>query len=139
MKTVISFILLCFLGLQVQAQAQKSDLSPEQLARIQSKKMTLALDLSEAQRLQVEKIQLNEIIFRQKMKQQRKASKDNGNTLNKQRRVEAMGLMLDRKIALQNQMRSTLSEDQFQKWKKLQKRRHGKMKKKIRKKRKKHS
>ena len=121
MKTVISFILLCFLGLQVQAQAQKSDLSPEQQARIQSKKMTLALDLSEAQRLQVEKIQLNKIVFRQKMKQQRKASKDNGDTLNKQRRVDAMELMLDRKIALQNQMRSTLSEDQFQKWKKLQK------------------
>ena len=139
MKTTISFILLCFLGLQMHAQPRKSDLSPEDQARLQSKKMALALDLSEAQRLQVEKIQLNEILFHQKMKQKRKASVENGNKLTKEQRAEGMEMMLDRKLALQNQMKSTLSEDQFQKWKKIQMRKHRKTKKKVRKKIKKHS
>jgi hypothetical protein len=121
------------------AQLHTSELAPEQQARIQSKKMALRLGLSEEQRSRVESIQLKEILFHQEMKAQRNANKEKTHKPSKQERADAMELNLDRHIAIQNQMREILSEEQFQNWKKHQKHKHTKMKKKKEERKKEHS
>lgn len=107
------------------------DLSAEQLATLKTKKMTLALDLNKDQQNKMYTLNLDQAKNRkQKIEARKKAmEKADGQKpeLSSEEKFNRMNSQLDKKIALKNKAKSILTEEQFQKWERLQK--HTKKKK----------
>ena len=91
---------------------EKQNLTPEQHAELVSKKMTLALDLTEGQQREVQKLALEKAKDRKELQEKRKAKKEFSET----ERFESKVARLDRKIAYKKEMKSILNEDQYKKW-----------------------
>ena len=89
------------------------DLSAEQLASMQTKTMTLYLDLSASQQQSVKAINTD---FAQSMKSQFKDWKEKGKKCSSEHRFEMMNGHLDKQIALKNQLKKVLSEEQMIQW-----------------------
>ena len=130
MKKILSFsLLLMTLGAMAQQrphhrQTQKAfkELSPEQRATLQSKKMVLALDLDTRQQQQVESLLKKRFETREKMRAaHRETAADSSKPLTADQRYTWMNAHLDREIAFQQEMKNILTEPQFEHWKK----RHG--------------
>ncbi|PHQ60469.1 MAG: hypothetical protein COC08_07325 [Maribacter sp.] len=103
------------------------DLTPEQMATLQSKKMTLALDLSKAQQAQLKKLFTENATLRKEKMKARKAKKENG-TMTKptsEERYAMQNQRLDHLIAQKSEMKKILSQEQYDKWEKAH---HGKRK-----------
>ena len=92
MKKIV-IILIALVAMQVTAQEKKrdhqrdgqraqmeamKDLSPEEIATLQTKKMTLHLDLNESQQKKVESLFLEEAKLRKAKMEERKAMKESG-------------------------------------------------------------
>ena len=92
------------------------DMSPEQVATLETKKMTLALDLTEKQQQQVQEIHLEKAIDRKTLKEEHK-SRDSKPDADE--RFQMMNERLDKQIAVKDQMKDILDKDQFEKWEKL--------------------
>ncbi|PQB05015.1 hypothetical protein [Aureitalea marina] len=95
-----------------------AELSPEQLADLKTKKMTLQLDLDEKQQQQIHNFHLNQI-------QNRRQEIENGKKPKDMTAYELYAFksqQLDRQIAAKDQLRSILSEEQFDKLEKSVKR-----------------
>lgn len=124
----IFLIALAFVTIQVSAQNQgerkgdrMNDFTPEEMAQLQTKKMTLALDLTDAQQKQVEKLQLENAKERQALRETRQLKKKDGTGKpNKEERLAMMNERLDKQIEMKEKMKQILNEDQFEKWKKMQ-------------------
>lgn len=131
MKKLI-IIALAFIGLQATAQRKeggpKNDdrgnkmmtLSAEEMATLQTKKMTLSLDLDEGQQKKIYKINLENATQRKTMMEERKAKKEAGTAEkpSKEERLEMMNAILDHKIAEKAEMKKILNDDQYAKWEK---------------------
>ena len=91
---------------------EKQNLTPEQHAELVSKKMTLALDLTEGQQRELQKLALEKAKDRKDLQEKRKAKKE----LSETERYESKVARLDRKIAYKKKMKSILNEDQYKKW-----------------------
>ena len=127
MKKIFTFILLL---LAFGALAQKNphrgemhrahkDLSPEQRASLQSKKMVLALDLDAGQQKQVESLLKDRFETRSKMRDaHRESARDSSKRLSPEERYTLMNTRLDQEIAFQKEMKNILNESQFDRWKK---------------------
>lgn len=107
------------------------DLSPEQVATLQTKKMTLALDLNESQQAKIKTILTEDATARKAKMEERKASKEDGKkVLTAEEKYARQNERLDHQIARKEEMRSILSADQFEKWEKMSHRKkmrgHGK-------------
>lgn len=107
------------------------DLSPEQIATIQTKKMTLALDLNESQQTKVKTILTKDATARKAKMEDRKASKEDGKkVLTSEEKYTKQNARLDYQIARKKEMKSILTADQFEKWEKMSHRKkmrgHGK-------------
>lgn len=132
MKRVI-IILIALVTLQITAQERKrafhkerqhdrveamKDLTPEEMATLQTKKMTLHLDLTEAQQKKIQVLNLENAKLRKaKMEEHRvmrQSSEDNG--LTKEERLKMMNERLDHQIAMKRQMKDILNAEQYQKW-----------------------
>ena len=128
MKKIV-MILMVFATVTVTAQRGKGremqKLSAEEIATLQTKKMTLALVLNESQVNQVYQIQLAQAEKRKARREERKNAKENTEKSSKNR-LERRNAQLDEKIALQNQMKTILTEDQFKQWRRMAKQRHQK-------------
>jgi len=136
MKKLI-IIALAFIGLQATAQRNQGGpknhdrgdkmmtLTPEEMATLQTKKMTLELDLDEGQQSKILKINLENAINRKAKMDERKANKESENTEkpSKEDRVKMMNDMLDHKIAEKAKMKKILNADQYEKWVKSQEKR----------------
>lgn len=134
MKKII-LIALAFVALQVTAQQQKNvngnvnhkkshafaQFTPEEVATIKTKKMTLFLDLDSSQQREIQKINLEKATDR---KAHIEAKKESGlnNTLSKEDRVARINKMLDYKIATKAKMKQILNAEQYAKWEKAQSR-----------------
>ena len=120
----VAFVLIALIAFNAQAQKgehhKKRDLTPEQMATMRTKQMTLAIDLSEAQQKDV--LALN-------LKNAEKFSKSRGERkeLTEEERYEMKNKMLDAQIANQRAMRKILNDDQYERWRKMQKSRMSKM------------
>lgn len=99
----------------------KADMSVEQLATLHTKKLTLALDLTEAQQQQVMEISMEEVGIRRAKKEELKAKKESGEFKRPtaEERFEMENAFLDHQIAHHQKMKEVLSEEQYQTWKKL--------------------
>lgn len=137
MKSILTLIALC-LTITVAAQRgphrEKVQLNPEEQATLQTKKMTLALALDSQQADKVYQIQLEHAKKRKAFLDGRKKEENTKPT--KEQRFEMQNKKLDAMIAVQNEMKKVLTEDQFKKWKILVGKRHKNKRKKHHKRRK---
>lgn len=102
----------------------QTDLSIEQRAILQSKKMTLMLDLSSGQQKKVEKILVDQFQSKKEMQSRRKTMSDSLAVPDPDQRFEQMNARLEAQIAFQNRMKEVLSEEQYSIWKQAQGRKH---------------
>lgn len=99
----------------------KMDMTAEQMATLQTKKMTLALDLTKAQQQKVMTLNLDEAEFRKSKWEEMKAKRESGEREKPtpEERFERENARLDHQIAHQEKMKEVLSDEQYQTWKKL--------------------
>jgi protein CpxP len=146
MKKIL-IIAVALLALQVTAQEQQRersnkqgkslkmmDLSAEDAAALQTKKMTLHLDLNKSQQAEIKKINLENATKRKAMMAERKARKKSGEIQKptQEQRLKMLNTKLDRKIAMKAKMKNILDKEQYAKWEKaqMQNTKNGKNKKK---------
>ena len=89
-------------------------LSPEQKAELSSKKMTLQLDLNEAQQKKLYAVELEHA----KLRNVRYQNKKNKVELNDEERFKLKTERLDDQIAIRKEMKSILTEKQYEIWQK---------------------
>ena len=122
-------ILIAIATLQVSAQEQKRDVkkqrmeskmhySPEQMAQLQAKRMTLKLDLTDKQQKAVSALFLENAKLRQTKKEAYLQSKSNDEKKiwSKEERFQMANARLDHKIEMKKKMKTILSTEQFEKW-----------------------
>lgn len=134
MKKLI-LIAIAFIGLQATAQQQLKqgqnskereqkmmNLSAEDMATLQTKKMTLFLDLNESQQTKIQKINLENATQRKAMMEERKAKKESGELVKptEEERLKMINTKLDHKIAIKAKMKDILNDEQYTKWEKAQ-------------------
>jgi len=140
MKKVI-VLLLCMVGMTAIAQkgenrhrGEMKNLTPEQIATLQTKKMTLALDLSPDQQSKIQAINLEKAKAHKVKMESRKATKESGEAKKptSEEHYAMQNARLDQMIAQKAQMKNILSADQYDKWQKMahRKGKHGKQNKK---------
>lgn len=96
------------------------DLSPEQAATLQTKKMTLALDLNESQQSKIKTILTEDATARKAKMEERRANKEEGKkVLTADEKYAMQNERLDHQIARKEQMKSILNTDQYEKWVKM--------------------
>jgi hypothetical protein len=98
--------------------------SADQLAEIQTKKMTLYLDLSEAQQQQVFEINKQKFIDHKNKISDNVARKGQKQQPNNEALFKKKSQSLDRQIEIQNKMKNILNKEQFDQWKKARMARH---------------
>lgn len=103
-----------------------SNLTPEEAATLQTKKMALHLDLNESQQKQIHKLNLENAIARKDMMEKIKAKKESGNMEqpSKEERLKMMNAKLDHQIAMKAKMKTILSKEQYEKWETAQEKMH---------------
>ena len=112
---------------------KRQDIDPVEMAKLQTKKMTLALDLTEEQQIKVEKINIKNAESRKAQMASRKALKDADKKPTAEEKLKRENEKLDQQIATKKEMKNILTEEQYEKYSKMSKRRgkdgkHGKMK-----------
>lgn len=127
MKKVI-VVLLCLVGMTAMAQNgekqhrnAKKDMTPEQMATLKTKKMTLALDLSDAQQKRIQSLNLENAKNRKAKREKRKAERGD-NEFKKPTSDERYAMMnerLNRMIAVKAEMKDVLSAEQYATWEKM--------------------
>jgi hypothetical protein len=98
------------------------NLSAEEIATLQTKKMTLHLDLSESQQKEIMKINLKNATKRKEMMAARKAKKESGEAKKPtpEERYKMENAKLDHQIAMKAKMKKILNDEQYAKWEKSQ-------------------
>lgn len=99
-----------------------ADYTPEEAATLQTKRMTLLLDLSEKQQAQVQKLFLENATQRRAIREANQAKKQTGqgNKPAKDERFAMQNKRLDHEIAMKAKMKNILNEEQFAKWEQTQ-------------------
>jgi hypothetical protein len=105
----------------------RESMTPEQQAEIQTKRMTLDLDLNTKQQADVKKIVLEQAKKREAKKAEWKANKEAGKSLTKDEKFAMKNQMLDEQIATKAEMKKILTADQYAKWETKQANRKDKM------------
>lgn len=102
--------------------SRMSNLTPEESANLQTKRMTLYLDLNEKQQKEIYAINLENGHKRKSMMAANKTKRENGSKQRptKQERLSMEHIRLDNQIAMKGKMKSILNDDQFDKWEKSQ-------------------
>ncbi|MUH35479.1 hypothetical protein D9O36_06480 [Zobellia amurskyensis] len=127
MKKII-VALVCMVGLTAMAQREKGhdrdgmkNLTAEQIATLQTKKLTLALDLSSAQQQKIKAINLEEAKERKAKFEERKAQREEGERKKptSEERYAMQNEKLDKMIAHKAEMKEILSAEQYEKWQKM--------------------
>jgi hypothetical protein len=136
MKNAVLIVLLLVGATSVAQQDGKrqregrQDLTPEQTATLQTKKMTLALDLTSAQQSQIQALNLENAKMRQSRMAEYKAKKEGSEKkeVSSEERFALQNERLDHQIAQKEKMKSILSQEQYEKWEKMNHRKgmHGK-------------
>ncbi|MGB2231957.1 MAG: hypothetical protein ACPH12_03450 [Flavobacteriaceae bacterium] len=107
--------------------------SAEQIATLQTKKMTLSLDLNLKQQNEIFNVFLEEIKFKKTKRGEINERKNNSKEgLSSEEIFNMMNEKLDHQIALNNKMKTILNKDQFLVWQEIKnKQNKGKRKKTV--------
>ncbi len=136
MKNLI-MIALAIVTLNVSAQERKTDsqksvvkermemrqdMTAEEMASLQTKKMTLHLDLTSAQANEVEKLLLIEAKNRKEKMAERKANMDKADAIkpSKEDHLKMLNARLDHQIEMKKNMKSILNAEQYEKFETMQ-------------------
>lgn len=132
-------ILLVVLMAGITAIAQKPErerghrgdmgnMTPEQMATLQTKQMTLALDLTDAQQKQIQSLNLENATARSAKREEMKAKKESGEAkkMTSEERYAMQTARLDHQIAQKEKMKKILNTEQYEKWEAMKKDREGK-------------
>lgn len=94
------------------------DFTPEEVAGLKTKKLTLELDLTDSQQDKIYAINLEQAKVRKEHGIARKKQKEKGENEkpSKEERLERMNERLDRQIAVKKKMKAVLDKDQYNKW-----------------------
>lgn len=123
-----ALVFMLLIGMTVMAQRGEGhhrdamkDLTPEQAATLQTKRMTLALDLSQAQQSKIQALNLANAELRKSNMEERKSKNENGEVKKPttEERYAMQNQRLDHQIAQKAEIKNILSEEQFEKWTKL--------------------
>ena len=127
MKKVL-ILAIALIGFGALAQEKKttkrSELSNEQHATLQTKRMTLALDLNTDQQAKVKALLLEQSKLRKAQMEERKALKESGEATkpSSEERYAIQNKKLDQQIAHKAEMKKILSAEQYERWEKMAKR-----------------
>ena len=107
--------------------------SAEQIATLQTKKMTLSLNLNLKQQNEIFNVCLEEVKFKKTKRGEINERKNNSKEgLSSEEIFDMMNEKLDHQIALNNKMKTILNKDQFLVWKEIKnKQNKGKRKKTV--------
>ena len=97
------------------------DWTPEQKAELATKKLTLDLNLTEAQQEKIYPLQLEMVKDRVHMR----AHKEKKSDLSSKELFEAQNERLEKQIDTQNKFKAILTADQFELWEKMKSRKKG--------------
>lgn len=99
-----------------------ADYTPEEAAALQTKRMTLLLDLNEKQQTQVQKIFFENATQRKTFREanQTKRQTSNWTKPSKDERFATQNTRLDNQIDMKAKMKNILTEAQFVKWEEAQ-------------------
>ncbi|MBT3546925.1 MAG: hypothetical protein HN487_04455 [Flavobacterium sp.] len=133
-KTGLLILFITF-SLTINAQKKrillkKGNLTIEQQVTIKVKKMTLELELTEAQQNKLIPVLTKHITERKAQLDKRKKGKGEEKKIEANDRFKIANKILDRKIIFQKEMKTILNEEQFNRFKELQKNRELGMRKK---------
>lgn len=123
-KFLTVLVLVVAVSFQTNAQERKrmqkgkQDLSAAQMATLNSKKMTLSLDLTTAQEKQVFKLLEKNAQDRINMREEHQKMRSNNETPSEEDRYNAQVAQLDKQIALKSEMKKILNDTQYEKWSK---------------------
>ena len=132
MKKLV-LIALALITLQVSAQGERgqrqkmekkeyaagmNDFTPEQMAQLQTKQMTLALDLTEAQQKEIMTVNLENAKLKKSFMEERQKMMASSDTKEptKDERFKMKMNMLDHKIEIKKKMSKILDKEQLNKW-----------------------
>jgi len=125
-KLVIALIVLMAFSTQAQ---KKMDLTAEQAATLQTKEMTLRLELNEQQQKKVYALAKERSEKRESMREEKQDRKE----MSQEQRYEMKLARLDSQIEMQGKMKAILNEKQFDQWKESMQKRGNAMKKRMKK------
>lgn len=100
----------------VRGTEHPTELSSEQQATIQSKRMTLALGLNAQQQDQIATLLKSRLDARMELRARRKSEASSAEQKDEASRYVAINDRLDREIAFQENIKGILSESQFEQW-----------------------
>jgi ATP-dependent protease Clp ATPase subunit len=126
MKSIIYIAILLF-NISVLAQKPMNnkrmnlDFTPEQHAELQSKRMTLALDLNQKQQREIQVLQLERAKENKANRELRKARRNSREKPSQNEIFTLRNKNLDAQMAHQEKMKKILSVEQYGKWKELRK------------------
>ena len=95
------------------ARERRADISPEDMAKFQSKQMTLRLDLTDQQQQQVETVLTAHL---KKGKAKREALKASDKKPTQEERKQLRLDRMDAQIALKREMKSILNDEQYKRY-----------------------
>ena len=120
MKNIIGIALVSLISLNLFSQELDNDKNQlekiEQQAILQTKKMTLILDLEPEQQDRIFEINKSKVLERNIAIENRKLQNKKGRKLTDQELFDSKSANLDRLIAHQNQMKKILNPEQYKVW-----------------------
>lgn len=138
MKKLISMALLTIFTTMAHAQEQnepqkrqRQEFTAEQIAELKTKKMALALDLSDKQQRQIYEINKRNAIERKEKIESLKALRTEKKQLSSDQLFELKKSRLDKQLAQQAEMKKILNDRQFETWRKTRNVRAHKAKRKM--------
>ncbi len=140
MRKLLSIGLLLFAGSIVSGQEQeqklkRSDFTPEQIAELQTKKMAIALELTDDQQQQLFDLNKRKATLRKEKIAEIKALKAQNKEVSSDAIFALKKARLDAQLEHQTAMKEILNEQQFETWKKARNRSAYKAKRKMAKRR----
>jgi len=129
LTTVLMITAISLSAQPFQKNKERQNLTPDQIAELQTKRMTLRLELNESQQQQILKINKKNAQERKLKMEKRKALREKGEKRSNEEVFKIKNNRLDNQIAHQSEMKDILNEQQFETWKKTRDHRAYDMKK----------
>ncbi len=129
---IMAFLFIMVMSLEAQPLQKKKErpnFTSEQLATLQTKRMTLLLELTEKQQVQILAINKRKVHERKQREEARKERRKKGVKPTADELFKRKLHRLDTQIAYQKEMKKILNEKQFDTWKRIRKLKHSKLKK----------
>lgn len=135
---------IALISLQATAQDRREDqkdsrkervekmknISAKDMAQLQTKKMTLHLDLTEAQQKKIGELNLRDAKNKKAKIEKRLKEKKEAKKRSQEELIKMQNEKLDKQIAKKKEMKAILTAEQYEKWEKMQAKRSKHMKKK---------